>query len=139
MKQRVFPVTVAMAALLASLGVTACGAAYTTTTPPSHTPAATPTGTPSTTDSIKGIPFYKPATVRTKTDASATLTSPDSVRTVSDYYVKAVDTGGWTTVSKSMSAYHGHLTVKKSSQGATISVAPSGSGSLISISAYPTG
>ncbi|HYK66553.1 MAG TPA: hypothetical protein VEV45_01310 [Streptosporangiaceae bacterium] len=31
------------------------------------------------------------------------------------------------------------MTIKKSGQGATISVAPSGSGSLIHISAYPTG
>ena len=81
--------------------------------------------------------MYQPSTIRSQTSDSAVLTSPDSVTKVSDYYVSVVDTGGWTTVSKSITAYSGNLTIKKSGQGATISVAPSGSGSVISISTYP--
>jgi hypothetical protein len=49
-----------------------------------------------------------------------------------------VDRDGWTTVSKSITPHNGNLTIKKSGQGATISVAPSGSGSAITISTYPT-
>jgi hypothetical protein len=58
---------------------------------------------------------------------------------VSNYYLGVVNTGGWTIVSQSVTQHSGNLTIKRSGQGATISVAPSGSGSLISISAYPTG
>jgi len=145
MKQSVFPGAAAAAAALltAALGVSACGS--TATSAPAHTAPATPTATSapasppaSTSESIKGIPFYQPSTVHSKTDTSATLTSPDPVTKVSDYYVKVLDTDGWMTVSKSITPHSGNLTVKKSGQGATISVAPSGSGSLISISTYPT-
>jgi hypothetical protein len=134
----------ATAALAVVVGVSACGA--TTTAPPSHTsspaPSAhtsspAPSATAGAADSIKGIPFYRPSTVRSKTETSATLTSADPVTKVTDYYVSAVNAGGWTTVSKSTSAYHGNLTIKKAGQGATISVAPSGSGSLVTISTYP--
>jgi hypothetical protein len=57
---------------------------------------------------------------------------------VSDYYLNVVKTDGWTTVSKSITSHSGNLTIKKSGQGATVSVAPSGSGTLITISAYST-
>jgi hypothetical protein len=88
--------------------------------------------------SVKGVPFYEPSSVHSQTSSSATLTSPDPVTKVSDYYLNVVKTDGWTTVSKSITSHSGNLTIKKSGQGATVSVAPSGSGTLITISAYPT-
>jgi len=137
MKQRIFLGCVAAGTLAAGLGVTACGG---TTT--SQGAAATATATPTATGesrAIAGIPFYQPSHVVNHTSRSALLTSPDSVTTVSDYYVKVVERDGWTTVSKSITHYSGNLTIKKSGEGASISVAPSGSGSRISIAAYPTG
>lgn len=111
-------------------------AATASATPPATSATAAPTASAS--GSIAGIPFYQPSHVVSHTGRSALLTSPDSVTKVSDYYVKVVHTDGWTTVSKSITRYNGNLTIKKSGQGATISVAPSGSGSRISTSAYPT-
>jgi hypothetical protein len=125
---------VATAALTAVLGASACGGS----TAPSHPTSPGASESAGATASIKGVPFYHPATVRSHTGASATLTSPDPVTKVTDYYVSVVNAGGWTRVSKSITPYSGHLTIKKSGQGATISVAPSGSGSVINISAYPT-
>jgi hypothetical protein len=133
MKKSVFPACAA-AASVAIIGVSAC----TTTTTVTHPATPAPTGNAGAKESIKGIPFYKPSTTRTNTGDSATLTSSSSVTKVNDFYVNAVNSGGWTTVSKSTSQFHGNLTVKKAGQGATISVAPSGSGTLISISTYPT-
>ncbi len=141
MKQRVFPACAATAALAAVLGVSACGAStapsQASSQVPSH-PSSAPAAARAS-GSIKGIPFYEPSTVRSQTASAATLTSPDSVTKVSDYYVNVADTRGWTTVSKSLTPHSGNLTIKKSGQGATISVAPTGSGSLITISTYPSG
>jgi len=134
MKESVFRGCAAACALAVVVGVGACGG----TSAPSHPSSPSPPATAQAGESIKGIPFYQPSTVRSNTGTSATLTSPDPVTKVNDYYVGVVDAHGWDTVSKSTSAYHGNLTIKKSGQGATISVAPSGSGSLISISTYPT-
>ncbi|MBO0822803.1 MAG: hypothetical protein J2P27_02965 [Actinobacteria bacterium] len=111
------------ATLAAGLSVTACGGATT----PTHTES-----------SIAGIPFYKPSHLEFHAGRSALLTTPDSVSKVSSFYVNQVDKTGWTTVSKSVTAFSGNLTVKKPGQGATISISPSGSGSRVSISAYPT-
>lgn len=143
MKHGVFLGGVAVATLAAGLGVTACGgstssqgaAATASATPPatSTRPAAT-----STSGSIAGIPFYQPSHVVHRTARSALLTSPDSLAKVIAFYVNEVDTGGWTTVSNSITAYSGNLTIKKAGQGAAISISPSGSGSRVSISAYPT-
>jgi hypothetical protein len=58
---------------------------------------------------------------------------------VTDFYVKVAQSQGWTTVSKSVTPYNGNLTIKKAGQGANIAVYPSGTGSRISISSYPTG
>lgn len=54
-------------------------------------------------------------------------------------YVNVVNADGWTTLSKTITPHSGNLTIKKSGQGASISVAPWGSGSVISISTYPAG
>lgn len=142
MEQSVLAAFVAAAALAATMGVSACGgsAAPSQPTPAAPPPAAANTSpAPSANGSIKGIPFYQPSTVRGQTDTTAVLTSPDPVTKVSDYYLNIVNTGGWTTVSKSITQYNGNLTIKKSGQGATISIAPSGSGSVITITTYPTG
>ena len=111
-----------------------------TPTAPATAPTSpTGTGAPTATENAVGsIPFYQPSTVRSHTGNSAVLNSPDPVTKVSDYYVKLAETGGWTIVSKSVTSHNGNLTLKKSGQGATISVAPFGSGSVITISTYPT-
>lgn len=144
MKSRVFPRGLAVALLAAGLGVAACGGI---TSPGQPTPPGTAPATPSATGasapaasasgSIAGIPFYQPASIVSEGGGSALLASPDPVTKVSDYYIRVVDAGGWTTVSKSITSWSGNLTIKKSGQGATISVSQSGSGSVISISTYP--
>ncbi len=133
------------AAAALAVGVTACGG----NTSPDHgaspaitsaTPSATSASAPATSSasaSIAGIPFYQPSSTVSQTGSSAVLTSPDPVTKVTAYYVNVADTGGWTTVSRSITSYSGNLTIKKPGQGATISVAPSGAGSVISISTYP--
>ena len=144
MKQRVFLGCVTVATLAAGLGVTACGGNTTgqgaaATTSPTH-PAATATAAPteSPTGSLGGIPYYQPSRVESHTERTALLSSPDSVSKVNAFYVSELDRSGWTTVSKSTSPHHGSFTVKKSTHGANISIYPSGSGSRISISTYPT-
>ena len=133
MKRSVFPVcSVALAALV---GISACGGSST----PGSGSTATTTAPASAQGSVKGVPLYTPSTVHSKTDTTATLTSPDPVTKVSNFYVGVINRDGWTTVSKSLTQVSGNLTIKKAGQGATISVAPSGSGSLVHISAYPTG
>jgi hypothetical protein len=146
LKHSVLSAFVAAAALVAVVGVNACGGAAPTqpappASPPPTAPAASPDASPgpSANGAIKGIPFYQPSTIRGQTSTTVVLNSPDPVTKVSDYYVNVVNSGGWTTVSKSITPYSGNLTIKKSGQGATISVAPSGSGSVITISTYPTG
>ena len=134
MKQRVFLGCVAVATLAAGLGVTACGGS-TSGQGAAATASAAPTATAG--GEIAGIPFYQPSHVVSHTGHSALLTTPASVTKVTDYYVKEVHSGGWTTVSKSATRYNGNLTVKKSGQGATISVSPSRPGSRVSISTYP--
>ncbi|MBO0875400.1 MAG: hypothetical protein J2P19_18625 [Pseudonocardia sp.] len=140
MKQGAFSGFAAAAALLAVVGASACGgSAAPSQPPPAAPPPTTANASPGAgaSGSIKGIPFYQPSTVRSQTEATVVLSSPDPVTKVSDYYVNMVNSGGWTTVAKSITLYSGNLTIKKSGQGATISVAPSGSGSVITISTYP--
>jgi hypothetical protein len=123
--KRAFQGFAATAALAAVVGISACSSS---TAPSTSAPAG---------GSVQGVPIYHPSTVRSKTDTTATLTSPDSVTKVTDYYVSVINSGGWDTVAKSVTQFSGNLTVKKSGTGAHISVAPSGSGSLVSISTYP--
>ncbi|MDR2984638.1 MAG: hypothetical protein LBV34_07325 [Nocardiopsaceae bacterium] len=103
---------------------------------PSTTPNAT--ATVNAKGSLNGIPLYHPSSIKSQTGDSAVLTSPDSVTKVSDYYVNVVNRDGWTVESKSVTAYNGNLTIKKNGRGASISIAPSGSSSVITISTYPT-
>lgn len=131
MKRKTFAIYAAAATLATVLGVSACGG----TSAPSNAASPTPTAT----GTMKGVPFYKPSTVQSQTADSAVLTTPDHVTMVSNFYVNMVQTEGWTTLSKTITPHSGNLTIKKSGQGASISVAPSGSGSVISISTYPAG
>lgn len=124
---------VATIVLAAVIGISACGSS---TAAGNQASGASPTA--GAAQSMRGIPFYQPSTVRSHVGESATLTSPDSVTKVSDFYVNVADKDGWTIESKSVSPFNGNLTMKKSDEGATISVAPSGPGSLITISTYRT-
>ncbi|MFZ2174082.1 MAG: hypothetical protein WAW17_08630 [Rhodococcus sp. (in: high G+C Gram-positive bacteria)] len=84
------------------------------------------------------IPIYQPSSLVSQAIGSTVLTSADPIEKISDFYVDAVEKGGWETVSKSVTRYSTNLTVKKSGQGASISIAPSGEGTVISISTYPS-
>lgn len=134
MKQGAFLGCMAVATLAAGLGVTACGGS----TSPGQGAAPTAPATATAGESLEGIPLYHPSHVVSRTDNSATLTTPDSVEKVTAFYVDMVGRSGWTTVHESITSESGHWTVKKSGRGATISVSRSGSGSGVSISTYPT-
>lgn len=144
MRQGVFLRCAVAAALIT--GVAACGA-RTSPTPamsPATAPAMpTPAGardpaTASASGEISGIPFYQPSTVITQTGNAVVLKSPDPVTKVTAFYVNAIEKGGWNSVSKTITNYNGNLTVRRPGHGASISISPSGSSSLISISTYPT-
>jgi hypothetical protein len=86
-----------------------------------------------------GLPNYQPSTVVSESTGSTVLRTPDPIDKVTAYYVNLVDTGGWQTVSRSITSRSASLVVKKSHQGASISISPGpGSQTLISISTYPT-
>jgi hypothetical protein len=85
-----------------------------------------------------GIPNYMPSTVVSEWPWSRTLRSADPVDKVSAFYLDAMETDGWRTVSKAMGRYSTNLTVKKAHTGASISIATVGRGTSISISTYPT-
>jgi hypothetical protein len=133
MKRSMLMGCIATLVLVAVIGITACGGSTATSNQGSAASPAAGAG-----GSVQGVPFYQPSTVRSHVGDSATLTSPDSVTKVSDFYVNVADKAGWTIQSKSVSPFNGNLTIKKSDRGATISVAPSGAGSLITISTYRT-
>lgn len=144
-------------ALVIGIGVTACGgggsssgtaatstttsaaASRTTSTVTSAEPTTTATATATSAESAAGeIPIYQPSTLVSQATGSTVLSSTDSVGKVSDFYLAAVDKGGWQIVSKSVTAYSASLTVKRSGRGASISIATSGPGTVISISTYPS-
>jgi hypothetical protein len=154
----------AVALVLTGGAVTACGGEQSAAPPPSPTPPATahmttpratsPTTTmrptaPSWTTTTpaspggsrsiaQGIPIYQPSKVVSQAPGSIMLTSPDPVDRVSDFYVDAVDHGGWQSVSENITSDSTHITVQKPGQGASISIARTGSGTVISISGHPS-
>lgn len=139
-------------ALVIGIGVTACGgggsssgtAATSTATSAaasrttSTVTSAEPTTTATATSAAGEIPIYQPSTLVSQSMGSTVLSSTDSVGKVSDFYLAAVDKGGWQIVSKSVTPYSASLTVKRSGRGASISIATSGPGTVISISTYPS-
>jgi hypothetical protein len=84
------------------------------------------------------IPSYEPSRVVSESDTSRTLLSSDPVEKVSSFYVDVLDKRSWETTSKSVTRYSANLTVEKADTGASISIAPAGGGSTISISEYPS-
>jgi hypothetical protein len=141
----------------ATTAVAGCGSSSTTTTTTATTTKVTATVTsPSTTaapsapppvtvrksttaasSGIDGVPAYEPSTVVSHGAHSLVLTSTDSTGTVGAFYAAKLSGDGWVTVSKTVDPTHANFTVKKNGQGATVAVAPAGSGSSISISTYP--
>ncbi|MBV8347045.1 MAG: hypothetical protein JOZ49_05765 [Mycolicibacterium sp.] len=83
------------------------------------------------------IPEYQPSTVVSKATGSTVLHSPDPIDKVSAFYLDFADKSGWQTVSKSTTPYSTSLTIKKSGKGASISIAPTQGGTVISVSTYP--
>lgn len=126
------------------VGVTACGARTSPTreVSPAMTSAmpsaasARDAATASAGGAIAGVPLYQPSTIVSQINGAVVLRSPDPVAKVTAFYMDAVDKGGWNSVSKTITNYNRNLTVERPGHGANISISPSGSGSLISISTY---
>ncbi len=85
-----------------------------------------------------GIPIYKPSDTVSEATGSTVLKTSDSVDQVSKFYKDFIDKENWDTVSQTSSSASANYTIKKSGDGATISIATSGSDTLISISTYPS-
>lgn len=91
------------------------------------------------------IPTYQPSTTigeahgwtGVETHEWTGLLSTDPVSKVIEFYANAIDTGGWETVSKVITHHSGTFVVKKSGEGATISISWLPSRTLISITTYP--
>jgi hypothetical protein len=132
----------ALAAAVVAVGVgcAACGSGGSPSkqspppSPPSPTITSPPTSAPA---SATDIPEYQPSTVVSKAAGSTVLHSRDPIDKVSAFYLDFVNAGGWQTVSKSTTPYSTSLTIKKPGKGASISIAPTQGGTVISISTYP--
>jgi hypothetical protein len=85
-----------------------------------------------------GVPNYQPSSVVSLAPGSTTLRSSDSVEKVTAFYLNVIHTGRWHTVSRIVTGESASLTIKKSHQGASISISPTGTHTMISISTYPT-
>jgi hypothetical protein len=117
--------------------VTATVTAPSTPSTVTATHAVVVTPTPATSSGVDGVAAYQPSTVVSHGAHSLVLTSKDSAGTVGAFYATKLSGDGWVTVSKTVAPTHANFTVKKNGQGATVAVAPAGSGSSISISTYP--
>jgi len=109
------------------------------TSDPSGTPC---TGNPSPSPSPQeaGLPQYQPSTVVSESRGSTVLRTSDPIDKVSAYYIDLIDTGGWQTVSRTVTGHAANLVVKKSGQGAAITISsnPAGPRTLIVVASYPT-
>lgn len=85
------------------------------------------------------VPTYPGATVVSHTGGTTLLRSGDSVAKVGSFYVDTLAREGWTTVSKYQSEFSTNLVAKRGHQGVTVQVSPTGSGTSISVTEYPTG
>lgn len=85
-----------------------------------------------------GIPMYEPSETVSEATGSTVLKTEDSVEQVTKFYADFIEKENWDTVSETSSSGVGNFTIKKSGDGATISISTSGSDTLISISTYPS-
>lgn len=84
------------------------------------------------------IPTYPGATVVSQTGGTTLLRSNDSVSKVGSFYVDTLAREGWTTVSKYQGEFSTNLVAKRDHNGVTVQVSPTGSGTSISVTKYPT-
>ena len=87
-----------------------------------------------------GLPNDQPSTVVSESRGATVLRTSDPIDKVSAYYINLIDTGGWQAVSRTVTGHAANLVVKKSGQGASITISsnPAGPQTLIVISTYPT-
>jgi hypothetical protein len=87
-----------------------------------------------------GLPNYQPSTVVSESRGATVLRTSDPIDKVSAYYINLIDTGGWQTVSRTVTGHAANLVVKKSGQGAAITISsnPAGPQTLIVVATYPT-
>lgn len=90
------------------------------------------------TDSSSGEPLatYKPSSVESDSGGTQTITSPDPVSKLSDFYAAELEKGGWNIVSKSVTGSSANYTATRGGEGVSISVYTAGSGSGATISVY---
>jgi len=106
-------------------------------------PTTDPSGTPCTGNSSPqeaGLPEYQPSTVVSESRGSTVLRTSDPIDKVSAYYIELIETGGWQTVSRTVTGHAANLVVKKSGQGAAITISsnPARPQTLIVVATYPT-
>ena len=87
-----------------------------------------------------GLPNYQPSTVVSESRGATVLRTSDPIDKVSAYYINLIDTGGWQTVSRTVTGQATNLVVKKSGQGASIAISsnPAGPQTLMVVAIYPT-
>lgn len=87
-----------------------------------------------------GLPNYQPSTVVSESRGSTVLRTSDPIDKVSAYYINLIDTGGWQTVSRTVTGHAANLVVKKSGQGASITISSNSSGpqTLMVVATYPS-
>lgn len=123
------------ATLACVLGAAACGGTPITTTP---TPSPT-AGSPTAGDESAGIPLYEPSVEVSQAGGSTVLRTADSVEQVRRFYADALAGGGWQVVSQTGGQDFASFVVKRSGQGASITIAPGAEAqTLITISTYPS-
>ena len=124
---------VTVTALLAGLGLGACGGSSTTTVTPTTSSSQTSTSAGGGATNAQPIPDYQPSKVTTKSANATVLTSPDSVSKIGAFYKDELAKGGWDVVAESTSAYHANFTAHRGKEVVVISVYRAGSGSGIAI------
>ncbi|NIJ12317.1 hypothetical protein FHU38_002661 [Saccharomonospora amisosensis] len=141
-------VAATLGCVFGALGVAACNGTPTTTTPTptaesptAESPTAeSPTAeSPTTGEDIAGLPRYQPSATISQAGGSTVLRTADSVQQVQRFYADAVSSGGWQVVSRADTPNFASFVVKRSGQGASITIAPgTDSRTLITISTYPS-
>jgi hypothetical protein len=87
-----------------------------------------------------GLPNDQPSTVVSESRGATVLRTSDPIDKVSAYYINLIDTGGWQAVSRTVTGQATNLVVKKSGQGASITISsnPAGPQTLMVVAIYPT-
>jgi hypothetical protein len=106
------------------------------TTSPTQAP---PAQTASPTARAGPLPAYPGAEVTRHLGGTTLLHTDDPVGKVGTFYADTLAKEGWRTVSRYLGDRSADIVAKKGHEGVTVQVSPTGSGTSISITSYPTG